>query len=572
MKKTATIAALVLTGTMVAHAQGQPAPYARRWFYAPHNLLDEKQVERVLALIQRARRAGYNGMVLADDKLGILDQVPEAYFAHVQRVRRAAEEAQIEIIPAVFPIGYSGRLLAHNPNLAEGLPVVDVPFIVRGREAFLVPQPSAKIVNGNLEDAQENRFSAFMLQDDPGKTTFADHTVVHGGNTSVRIQDAARGDTNRNYRLAQRVQVRPHACYRFSAWVKTRDLNPVSGFQLFARSARLAHRPLSFFEAHLGPTQDWTQVDVVFNTLEENEIELYIGHWGAQSGTMWIDDLVLEELPLVNVLRREGCPLDIRSEDGKTTYEEGRDYEPIRDPHLGQHPFPGEYEFSHPGPQIRLTLHSRISEGQKLRVSWYHPIIIHGFQVTSCLIERAVFDVLREQARRVNDLFKPRTFFMLHDEIRVANWCRACQMRNVSAGKLLAENVAQCIRILKQINPAANIVVWSDMFDPNHNAIDRYDLVRGSLSGSWKGLTSEVIIANWNLDHATESLKWFAALGHSQIVAGYYDSSLANYRKWEVASRGVQRISGFMYTTWEGKYDLLEEYGRAMLGAIPRTP
>ena len=92
------------------------------------------------------------------------------------------------------------------------------------------------------------------------------------------------------------------------------------------------------------------------------------------------------------------------------------------------------------------------------------------------------------------------------------------------------------------------------------------------MSGSWKGLTSEVIIANWNLDHATESLKWFAALGHSQIVAGYYDSSLANYRKWEVASRGVPRISGFMYTTWEGKYDLLEDYGKAMLGAIPRTP
>jgi len=30
---------------------------------------------------------------------------------------------------------------------------------------------------------------------------------------------------------------------------------------------------------------------MVAPALEENEIELYIGHWGAQSGTMWIDIL-----------------------------------------------------------------------------------------------------------------------------------------------------------------------------------------------------------------------------------------------------------------------------------------
>jgi hypothetical protein len=52
---------------------------------------------------------------------------------------------------------------------------------------------------------------------------------------------------------------------------------------------------------------------------------------------------------------------------------------------------------------------------------------------------------------------------------------------------------------------------WSDMFDPNHSPVDRYDLMRGSLSGWWKGLTSEVIIADWNLDHAAESLKGLAS-------------------------------------------------------------
>jgi len=69
------------------------------------------------------------------------------------------------------------------------------------------------------------------------------------------------------------------------------------------------------------------------------------------------------------------------------------------------------------------------------------------------LIERAVFDVLREQARRVNDLFKPKTFFMLHDEIRVANWCRACQMRNVSAGNYWPKTWLNASEFLNRSTP-----------------------------------------------------------------------------------------------------------------------
>ena len=61
-----------------------------------------------------------------------------------------------------------------------------------------------------------------------------------------------------------------------------------------------------------------------------------------------------------------------------------------------------------------------------------------------CLSEPKLDEILRDQARRVNDLFHPRTFFMSHDEIRVANWCRACQDRKLTPGQLLADNVRRC--------------------------------------------------------------------------------------------------------------------------------
>ncbi len=160
---------------------------------------------------------------------------------------------------------------------------------------------------------------------------------------------------------------------------------------------------------------------------------------------------------------------------------------------------------------------------------------------------------------------------MLYDEIRVASGVAVVRCEMFQRAIARRQRGARYSHP-ETDEPRAQIVVWSDMFDPNHNAMDHYDLVRGSLAGSWKGLTSDVIIANWNVDRAAESLKWFGALGHRQIIGGYYDSSLDNYKKWDVAARGVPRVEGFIYTTWEGKYDSLEEYGKALLPKSAKIP
>jgi hypothetical protein len=295
-------------------------------------------------------------------------------------------------------------------------------------------------------------------------------------------------------------------------------------------------------------------------------VTLYAGVWGGPAGTLWLDELKLEELALVNVLRRPGCPLTVTSADGRTTYEEGKDFRPLRDLKLGQAPYAGEYSFDHAGPALQLTGGSRLKEGDRLRVSWYHPVLTHGSQVACCLSEPKVYELLRDQARRVNELFHPRTFFMSHDELRVAGWCRACQATGKTPGALLAANARRCVEILKEVNPDARVVVWSDMFDPHHNAVDHYYLVNGSLKGPWEGLPREVIVANWNGGKAAASLKWFAERGHPQLIAGYYDAGVGNFKRWDDAARGVPKVIGFMYTTWEGNYRDLEAYGRLMRG------
>ena len=124
------VAALVMV-TWVGRAAHAQRP-SQRWLYLQSNLQVAENVAEADALLRRAAKAGYNGVVLADYKLNILDRVPQHYFKHAAQIKQLCEELKLELIPTVAPIGYSDGLLAHDPNLAEGIPVKDAAFVVRG--------------------------------------------------------------------------------------------------------------------------------------------------------------------------------------------------------------------------------------------------------------------------------------------------------------------------------------------------------------------------------------------------------------------------------------------------------
>ena len=263
----------------------------------------------MIRLIERSAKAGYNGLVLADYKLNVLERVPDYYFQNFARVQAAAKRSGVELIPAICPIGYSAGLLAHDPNLAEGMAVEGAPFVVRRREATLASDPALKLINGDLEETKGDTFTGFGFQDDPGKATFADREVFHHGRVSCRIQHPSRDSSGGNCRLIQKVKVRPHACYRFSCWVKTKDLERPGDFHLTVIGAGENSRPLTFHEGGIERRpKTGRRLDVVFNSLDQKEVNLYAGLWGGGTGTLWLDDLRLEELALVNVLRRDGLP------------------------------------------------------------------------------------------------------------------------------------------------------------------------------------------------------------------------------------------------------------------------
>jgi len=89
---------------------------------------------------------------------------------------------------------------------------------------------------------------------------------------------------------------------------------------------------------------------VVFNTLDSSEITVQFSVGGGRPGTVWIDDLKIEPSPPLLIVRRPICPLKVTSEDGKTVFEEGKEFRPLYDPLINEKPFKGELDTNHDVP------------------------------------------------------------------------------------------------------------------------------------------------------------------------------------------------------------------------------
>lgn len=549
--------------------------YPARWVRINARLRSDEGVEEIRQIAQTAARHGLNGIVLTG--LDEISQGSPEYLRRLRQVKTIADASHLEIIPEGFNTGYGGALLNIDKNLAEGLLVKDALFIANGGVARFTADSPTKLMNGGFEEFQGNRFNAFTTQTEPGQRTFADATVSHSGKASLRIENfggaakpgEAASDASAGAAaienpakpgvatVTQEIRVKPFRCYRIRVWVKTEGAEPKSLFGI--KSLTTDGRNLSPFSPNLPATSGWRQVTTGFNSWYADRIQLSVGVFEGKSGKVWVDDLEVEEVGLMNVIRRDGAPLTVRDDVTGATYKEGRDFAAVSDPDL-------DFKWDHAMPSIQLLPGGEIHDGARLRVSYYHGQTIYNDQVCACPSAAKVYEYWKQQFPLIEKYLKPKRYFLNIDEVRAFNRDESCRHRHLGASAILGDMTEWLYKQVRAVNPTAQVLVWADMFNPHHNAREKYYLVDGSLVDSWKYLPKPMGMVCWWFEERESALKFFSSRGFKTVAAAYYDvDTLPEVRKnvegWLTSLDATPGAEGLMYTTWERKFQFLAPFG-----------
>src|SRR6185503_10010713 len=140
--------ALLVAGLAVGCSSAPPPPpdleplsLREKWVYYPLDLAQKRNVDKLIGLFDRASKVGFTTFLLEDPNFGRLRLMDDVYYGYLDRIKAAAAERKIDLVPAMFQVGHSENLLSQDPNLAEGLPVRDQVFVVRGGVARVEADP-----------------------------------------------------------------------------------------------------------------------------------------------------------------------------------------------------------------------------------------------------------------------------------------------------------------------------------------------------------------------------------------------------------------------------------------------
>ncbi len=538
-------------------AAEKPLPY--RWFYLSCNLTKKTDLREIKDIFKTAAEHGYNGFIFSAGFDAISLQ-KEDYFQRLEELKNAALENKLELIPIFMSAGWGGAIV-HDKELAEGTPVKDALFVVKGNAAYFEPEGPAQIFNGSFEEEENGGLKGFKIEDisssckyedwardmrclklteKQGLSENIDKTHFKTGNTSVKIGGSQRKKGTGEILTAE-VKVKPFRDYELSCWIRSEKLGNAS-LRILGKNGET----LGFWRDEGKLREEWQKKHAVFNSRDNETVKVCAGVWKfySNSGTTWFDGAGIEEVnSLDGLLRRAGTPACVRNESTGKIYTGGRDYE-----------FHGE--------KIDILAGGEIKNGDRLRAGYYRPVHIGGDQTSLCMSEPKLYEIWQKQAEYIHKYLKPRKYFLSMDEIRAGGSCEACKKRNLTMAQILGACITRQYNIIKNLEPAAEVFIWSDMLDPNHNACNNYWFVEGDLTGSWNYIPGDIVVACWNYEKRDASLKHFSALGFKTIGAAYYDANdLKSSGEWLKSLARAENTCGLVYTTWKNKYKLLADFG-----------
>lgn len=155
--------------------------------------------------------------------------------------------------------------------------------------------PANLVANGSFETQRDNRPAGWRTVTHSGRGQFALADNGHSGSHSVKISSDQGGDVS----WSAPVQLKPRTDYRLTAWVKTEKVSKLGAAHGAMLNIHEMQDPVRGGTKALTGDNDWTQLELNFNSgqLTEATINCLFGGWGRVTGTAWFDDVELKPAP-----------------------------------------------------------------------------------------------------------------------------------------------------------------------------------------------------------------------------------------------------------------------------------
>ncbi len=560
---------LICLSPSVAWADG-----VEKWFYAYVELLrDPVRAEdktnyttaELIALLPVLKEQGYSVIVLSSYQLGSMDLLnpgrttddAKKVQGNLAKIAAAAKCHDIEIIPEVMPVGASESILQNDFHLAEGSPVRNLKLnLTPDGSSMLLGRPDSQnmIKEGDFSGSRAQLETAWPGIKDLASAVNQRPLGAAGTGQSLELDLAAAA----NIQIGQEgFEIHPHHQYRLRFRMKTESVKP-SGDGVVDFYASVSGKidgkdwvPLERVSHKVRESQGWTTYEILLNSYHCTHGRFWFGFNQGNSGKAWIADVELKIALGANLLQRpdlestvdmnECLPVIVTNTKTQKRLEPGVDFEVWKDKEIE------ELGFRHTRQDTPIQFFAnRVGLHDPIEVCYYHASLPVAFQGNVCCSLRhpQVLELFQNQIVRIQAVLKPRRWLINHDEIRGMG--HDPLSKGDSPAIILKENLAKCIEIIKSVDPNPGIILFNDMYDPEHNAVQQdalgknnnrlsyYPMIKGDFFGSGDRMDQSVTILNWqtaekqmtednDIQSWKRSINYFSSLGTKQVLSGFYD-------------------------------------------------
>ena len=158
-----------------------------------------------------------------------------------------------------------------------------------------IRSPENLLANPSFEEEGDGKPAAWRTSTHSGRGELTLADIGHTGKRSAKISSDQGGDVS----WSIQVPVAPRTQYRLTGWIKTETVAKVGRAYGAMLNIHELQDPIRGATKALSGDNDWTQVQLNFNSGEMREVTIncLFGGWGRATGTAWYDDIELTPAP-----------------------------------------------------------------------------------------------------------------------------------------------------------------------------------------------------------------------------------------------------------------------------------